>query len=222
MLNCFFKDKYCQKGIILLIIVLSNIILLTSCTDKSSIITQAPASTTESPTVVDTPKETISSTNTPTNPVNTPGNPNLPDLPPYPRGWVKGRDGWIPPLPPGLAQPRLLSEEEWEAVKEIASLDLEVSIQYSNNNIGATLHYWVGYSGGPVPFNTIESNIISNNFKLPATGHWYYPALLFQYASRTDRQGQWVGVDLGARKIVYSKMNPNLPERPLPTNKINF
>jgi hypothetical protein len=61
------------------------------------------------------------------------------------------------------------------------------------------VHYWVGYAGGPGHLSISE--LESKGFE---KGLWYYPAIRFVYRSRTDRNGQTVGVDLNTERIVFS------------------
>jgi hypothetical protein len=138
-------------------------------------------------------------------------------LSPYPKGWVPGTEGWIPPLPIGLDVPRSLSQSEWIKVGEIASTDRQVSIQTQNNNITGLIHYWVGYAGGPGVYADTEVDIISGRTIIPSEKHWYFPAILFQFTARTDRNSQLVAVDLESKQIVLSEgRGLEAPRKPLP------
>jgi hypothetical protein len=204
MLNYFFKNKLIQKGIILSILILCLVILLSSCVNQSPVSTQSPVTI------------TVFSTISPTCSYVNPDKINLPDLPSYPKGWVKGSEGWFPPLPSGFVQPRLLSVDEWDQVGIIVRSDIEASVQYKSKNIGAGLRYWVGYSGNPGHFASSESDIVSEKVSIP-DGYWFYPALLLLYRETTDRTEQLVGVDLAMNRVVFSEgRGRSVPIKPPP------
>lgn len=137
-------------------------------------------------------------------------------LPAVPRGWVEGTEGWIPPLPPGLNQPRMLTNEEWEMVDKIANQDQEVSKQRQKDNVHNLIHCWVGYAGGPGVYSHTELEINSGKVESPI-GHWYYPAIKYVYISRTDRNAQLVGVNLSTKQIVLTEgVGFEAPRKPRP------
>lgn len=134
--------------------------------------------------------------------------PPPPNLPAYPPGLRPGTEGWIPPLPPGMLQPRTLSAEEWDKVTEIARTDPQAVKQIEKDNIYNAEHYWVGYAGGPGSNSFADSEFMAGKIGPPGY-HWYYPAIMFNYRSRVylsqrdNRDAQLVGVDLNTSKIVY-------------------
>jgi hypothetical protein len=202
----FSKNKFRQKGIILSILILCLVLLLNSCVNQSSVSTQPPVTV------------TIFSTISPTYSYVNPDKTNLPDLPSYPQAWVKGSEGWFPPLPSGFVQPRLLSADEWSEVDKIVRNDNEASIQFKNVNVGAMLRYWVGYSGYSGHFALSESDIVSEKVSIQ-DGCWFYPALLLLYRERTDRSEELVGVDLATNKVVFSEgRGGSSPIKPPPTH----
>lgn len=173
-------------------ILISITIFLVGCTTKNM----------EEPTVYHTKTPTATET------------PNV-SLTPYPRGQVPGSQGWIPPLPPGMEQPRVLTEADWELVLTLSRSDPEIVKQADNDNIDNEVRFWVGYAGGPGFNNYPDSSIISGEVQPPGN-HWYYPAIEFTYKTRTDRSGQIVGVDLDTKRVVFSNGWGMLPEHSLP------
>jgi hypothetical protein len=199
MLRGFFIDRHKQVIVWLLIALLGSIFLLSACAGQSTLSTGKSGQQVSSPTPGGDMKVTV--------------NPNLSA---YPKEWIPGTQGWIPPLPPGLDEPWILTQEEWNKVTEIARADHEVTIQTGNNNIDNLVHYWVGYSGGPGFDAETDSDIISGKVN-PPEGNWYYPAIMFLYVSRTERNGQLVAVDLTTKQIVLSEGSGfNVPTKPYP------
>jgi hypothetical protein len=135
------------------------------------------------------------------------------NLPSYPKDWVPGTEGWIPPLPPGMNQPRSLTEGEWDRVIDIARTDAEVTKQIERDNVVEMKRYWVGYGGGPGFNSNTDSAIMAGEAK-PPKGCWYYPAIKFVYRLRTDRLAQLVGVDLNANIVVLSNPSGQQVNRP--------
>ena len=103
-----------------------------------------------------------------------------------------------------MEDPRILADDEWNKVVELARTDQEVTNQAEKNNVGDLIYYWVGYAGGPGVYVDPASDIISGKV-IPPEGCWFYPAIKFVYISRTDRNGQLVAVDLETKKMVCLK-----------------
>ena len=140
---------------------------------------------------------------------------SLVSLPAYPRGLIIPGMGWVPPVPPGMNPPRALTEAEWGRIEEIARTDPVVAAQIKNNNIGAAERWWIGYTGGVGNLGDEDSAVTSSSYK-PLPDAWYYPAILFLFISRTDRDGQYVAVDLTTGRVVFSSNLGLPPERPFP------
>jgi hypothetical protein len=201
MMNRFRLDYFYKHFINFLIIGIIFIPLFFSCTNQSIINTVKPDQ--QSGILMTSSAGRSSKT-------------AIANLPAVPRGWVEGTEGWIPPLPPGLDQPRTLTYEEWEMVDKIASQDQEVSKQRQKDNVGKLVHCWVGYSGGPGFSNKTELDISSGKIDSPI-GYWYYPAIEYIYITRTDRNGQLIGVDISTNQIVLSNgKGLEAPRKPRP------
>ena len=111
---------------------------------------------------------------------------------------------WILPLLQGYETPRVLSEDDWNKVVEIARTDSNVAEEIRKGNINNEIHWWVGYTGSlGGAYGNPDSLIMSGNIT-PPTGFRYFPGIKFDYISRTDRSGQIVGVNLDAERVVYS------------------
>lgn len=140
-------------------------------------------------------------------------------LPPTPTDWIADREGWIPPLPPGLEAPSLSNPEDWDKILGLAFTDPEIMTQYGKQNIGNVEHFWTGYSGGVQAFTDSDSRIQSGKAHLPEEYTWYYPAVLFSYRSWPNTPGmlvptrRLVGVDLKTNKLVYA-VDDRVPVRP--------
>jgi hypothetical protein len=140
-------------------------------------------------------------------------------LSPYPKGWVPGTEGFIPPLPPGINEPSALSQEEWDRVVEITRTDPEVTKQNVNNNIRDIERWWVAYGGGQGAWAEADSVIMSRK-TFPPEGWWFYPAMMFLLRSFTDSMGILVAVDINSERVVFSSawlgIVPTKPRPPGP------
>jgi hypothetical protein len=139
-------------------------------------------------------------------------------LPPTPTGWNPGTEGWIPPLPRGMDQPRGLSQAEWDKVLSLASTD-EMVKQLESFNLKSTLRLWLKYTGGAGHSVVMDSDILSGKAHLPTEYTWYYPAISFDYRYQVARPGhenstgRTVGVDIKMKRIIYTYNHWELPSK---------
>lgn len=194
-MNDFHLTGFVKKRALLASIVI-GVVMLSANLGCDNRVEPNPPVQEPAPTPEPTPKPKLNPTQT--------GQVPIISLTPYPRGWVPGTEGWIPPLPPGLSQPVPLIPEDWNRILEVASTDAEVVRQTANNNIRGRVFWWVAYAGGPGNYDDSDAAFMSGKANLPTGEHWWYPGIRFEYHTKTDRRAQIVAVDLETGKIIFS------------------